>query len=688
MRPRDRLLTWLQSTLLSVFLGAGIGKCISSAYDLPFREPYFLLTGVAVWAIFCGICFSFRLGALPPVALASLGVLSWWKGSLSISTEAVVHFISDCLSKTYGFEKIRWSEENLSQADPGVFLLFVAAIVVLSVSWTVCRRKMAVWALGAILLPLSSCFLIINRAPSSESLFWVLFATILLILSQNLRRESAGKGNRLFFLAAIPTFFALCFMFLSLPQAGYVRQHSSQAVVNTMADQLSGILNPQSIIVGEAAQVDLRDAGPRNLSQSVVMELTTTQNGTLYLRGRSYDTYTGTGWRNGTPPSEPSWPQYGQISGDARMEITTRAILPLVYYPYYPQDVDMAAIGSGQENTEGSTQFSFHYRSHVFQARTTYISEEAREYFTSLPDSTAQWAQPLARSFALSSSDYPVDKSQLAERILYYVMRHGHYDLKTPAMPSTYDDFAQWFLEESDSGYCVHYATAATVLLRAAGIPARYVTGYMVSANAGGTTYVRKAHAHAWIECWLDGYGWMVLDATAPGSTEIPEQTDPTFPTEVPSTPTVRPTTPTPTDTGTEGTGTTDPHPGSPDTDAPVSPILWAALNLLVLLILLAGLILLQWQLRLQSRRQRMRTGPINRRILCAWQELAMLSRLSGVSIDDSLLELARQARFSNHVLTEEALSPFAGAIAKRVRVLRQQPLLKRLLHRFLYAAY
>ena len=65
-----------------------------------------------------------------------------------------------------------------------------------------------------------------------------------------------------------------------------------------------------------------------------------------------------------------------------------------------------------------------------------------------------------------------------------------------------------------------------------------------------------------------------------------------------------------------------------------------------------------------------------------------MLSRLSGVSIDDSLLELARQARFSNHVLTEEALSPFAGAIAKRVRVLRQQPLLKRLLHRFLYAAY
>ena len=43
------------------------------------------------------------------------------------------------------------------------------------------------------------------------------------------------------------------------------------------------------------------------------------------------------------------------------------------------------------------------------------------------------------------------------------------------------EDFAIWFLTEADTGYCIHFATAAVVLLRAAGIPARYVDGYVVN---------------------------------------------------------------------------------------------------------------------------------------------------------------------------------------------------------------
>ena len=41
-------------------------------------------------------------------------------------------------------------------------------------------------------------------------------------------------------------------------------------------------------------------------------------------------------------------------------------------------------------------------------------------------------------------------------------------------------DFATWFLQEAKSGYCVHFATTGTVLLRALGIPARYAEGYIV----------------------------------------------------------------------------------------------------------------------------------------------------------------------------------------------------------------
>ena len=70
-------------------------------------------------------------------------------------------------------------------------------------------------------------------------------------------------------------------------------------------------------------------------------------------------------------------------------------------------------------------------------------------------------------------------------------------------MPSG-KDFATWFLNESDTGYCVHFATAGTLMLRALGIPARYVTGYYATAYANQTVTVTTDNAHAWVEYYSD----------------------------------------------------------------------------------------------------------------------------------------------------------------------------------------
>ena len=73
------------------------------------------------------------------------------------------------------------------------------------------------------------------------------------------------------------------------------------------------------------------------------------------------------------------------------------------------------------------------------------------------------------------------------------------------------------FLFSTRAGFCEHYASAFTVLMRAGGIPARIVTGYQGGEinYVGAYLTVRQADAHAWTEVWLNGRGWTRVDPTA-----------------------------------------------------------------------------------------------------------------------------------------------------------------------------
>lgn len=76
---------------------------------------------------------------------------------------------------------------------------------------------------------------------------------------------------------------------------------------------------------------------------------------------------------------------------------------------------------------------------------------------------------------------------------------------------------ADEFLFDLRKGYCEYYASAFAVLMRAAGIPARIVTGYQGGYWQEGGEYllVRQSDAHAWVEVWLEGRGWTRVDPTA-----------------------------------------------------------------------------------------------------------------------------------------------------------------------------
>lgn len=121
---------------------------------------------------------------------------------------------------------------------------------------------------------------------------------------------------------------------------------------------------------------------------------------------------------------------------------------------------------------------------------------------------TLAWAKELRRSHA--------DDAALVGAVL---RRFGEapfaYTLTPPRLDEV--DAVDDFLFRSRRGFCGHYASALAAVARAAGIPARVVTGYQGGEwnRIGGYLLVRQSAAHAWNEIWLDGQGWVRVDPTA-----------------------------------------------------------------------------------------------------------------------------------------------------------------------------
>jgi protein-glutamine gamma-glutamyltransferase len=107
------------------------------------------------------------------------------------------------------------------------------------------------------------------------------------------------------------------------------------------------------------------------------------------------------------------------------------------------------------------------------------------------------------------------DDMEYVRAILDMFSSQAYYYTLTP--PKLSDDSVDDFLFQTRRGFCGHYASAFAVLMRAAGIPARVVTGYQGGTFNRFANYwiVRQSDAHAWDEIWIDGHGWLRIDPTS-----------------------------------------------------------------------------------------------------------------------------------------------------------------------------
>jgi hypothetical protein len=140
--------------------------------------------------------------------------------------------------------------------------------------------------------------------------------------------------------------------------------------------------------------------------------------------------------------------------------------------------------------------------------------------YLQLPDNLPPRVHELSRKVTAGRNGY-YDR---ASAIALYLSTNYAYDLEIPRFADE-QDAVDAFLFDGRRGYCEHFASAMTVMCRSLKIPARYCTGFLPGTYNpfSGFREVYGDQAHAWVEVYLPGYGWMTFDPTPGGSSLTPE---------------------------------------------------------------------------------------------------------------------------------------------------------------------
>ena len=699
---RNGILTLPVSVVLSFLLSVSAINCMITGFRLEVNDLSQVMQVCFAVSLTVSLLLLWKWGGwATAVLLTLLAGFLWYRGVPEKPFLSLITGISRTYHNAYNWGYLYLATPGMAADWP---MAALGGILALSAARTLTRGKDTWLTVLLCALPLASCLVVTDTVPDSRWLFVLMAGLILLLLTANLRSENPHQGNRLTLLAAIPVVLALGLLFRMAPQEGYVNHSEEiQNKVFSLLQQLPQKVQTANPVVSSGAvgsepnNVDLKSLGPRAQYSNVVMEVTADTGGILYLRGQDYDLYDGTGWTASAHRAEPFLCD-GNSAGD--VTIRTRGRQELLYLPYYPRE-GVTLVGGSLKNTDRVKEYTFprivppegelrdpqpvEQDADILvipnlEAAAFGSTAERLRYLT-LPGQTKLEAQALLES--LLSAD--ASRREQAEAIAQYVRNSAEYDLNTPKMAENSEDFALWFLEESETGYCVHFATAAVVLLRAADIPARYVTGYMVTVQDGRTVKVTGGNAHAWAEYFDPQLGtWVILEATPALSPAVPTLPE----TQSPET---RPSESTPTETFGQIPTEAPTEVPLPDSTLPQAapeksngkfPVGW------LLLLAAVAAVLLQRAARLALRRRRFQAEGTNAQALARWQEVQRLARLLGEAPPEELLNLALKAKFSQHTLSSEELQQFDGYLTHCHRRMRKQPWYWQILYRCLWVVY
>lgn len=629
-------------------------------------------------------------------ALFVYGAQSCWEALTDFWTENTYFSVSYTLPYPL--------PDSQHQAATQIFLGAVFALLALPLGWAIHRLR-AFWLTFALTLPwLLPAFLAEVELDWSAMLVICAGWAALLLSSLAARRDPSG-GARIT-LVTLPVSLALIWLILLLfpfqqytqpTWAVYLQEQLNHLDWFPSEETLGG--GPSSPDAGQnAPRMDFYTAGPRSYTGRAMLQVASSRPGTMYLRGEVYRDYSSQAWTGVEPNSTDNLSNYNPLLGTSPVSATITYLTSprsMVYLPYqttvvedkqvfsdsplvFPQAQQSYTVGYIPLDDSPSSQGNIPTLSEQEEAYSAYLEvpEEISGDLLTWYTQAMEELENSGESIRADATGEYAGELNTASIIAQLLERNATYDLRTPRTPSE-EDFVTYFLEESHRGYCVHFASAATLLLRTQGIPARYVSGYVTTLSpvftSGMELYTARvldSNAHAWVEIYLYGYGWYPVEVTPTSTGDTPNQSQTPAASTAPSaapTATPAPATPTPTPTVAPET------PDQGGIQVSLDWLVWAV----PVVVLAAGLWLVR-QLRYRLWRKMGQDKDTNAAVLKVYRWFGLLERLGGKAGAETE-DLARKARFSQHTLTQQERSLVLSQFRDEVARLRQSaPLWKR----------
>lgn len=695
-----------------------------NVYGLPGSRPVVLGACLAAAVLFLAV-FSlpkYRWGVILALLVLGLVLLGWYWDRIIQGAQAVYSTAAHVITESTDFPgeypiPRTWTWREIRAAS-NCFLPATIFALALPLGWAVVRRRTFLPVL-LLTLPWLIPIFLAEFPPDVVSLSMLTACWIARLLTGlTARKDPAGSARLTLAVlpAALLVLYGICLIF---PVEDYVypawAARTAQKLT-VLGERAAAPVLPGGNASGAAVSVDLAHCGPRRFTGRSVLKVESDWTGRLYLRGAAYADYTGESWERLSEEAQAELDEIGLDTSSyfARTDIAeegayTAAITHLngssrmAYYPYQlvglPEGLGAVSYVSDSylrlEESRGAYTVEFSdpddlNRMIADRAYCQFVYKHYLDVPEELEETLEMWwtmRQSLSSYVSLSSARGTPLPSEAIDRIAGWLGQTAEYDLNTPVTPDG-EDFVEYFLTEGQRGYCVHFASAAVLLLRQAGVPARYVSGYVADVE-DGVGFVADSRAHAWVEIFVDGCGWYPVEVTPAAAfsddtagEELPTTSEPA---EEPSPSAETPELPTQSEipaaepsgnssqAGTEGPGAAEE--GAVD-------LSWLGYGAAALVILSVPILI-----RALRRRRWNRLTALpdhNRAVLETYRWYQKLLPWGGKS-DQQLEDLARKAKFSQHTLTDQERREAVAILRREIARLSAQPSWKRPLFRYLF---
>ncbi len=381
--------------------------------------------------------------------------------------------------------------------------------------WEVKARRDAYVVLNLNFFVLASAFLWTQDLGMALKVVVALLACLFALIALSDDENTTGAGRlRALALLAIPALPLLVVLFLFFP-----RMPPLWSLQMAGAGATSGISDSMS--PGDFSNL----SKSTELAFRVEFEGNIPSREQMYWRTMVFTRFDGVTWRQSDAGQQfwqsaevmPEWASnayQGQSAGRYQviLEPTNQQWL---FGLDYPQPESARDIGMNQEFNLRSytpvTQQRRYWVMHYPNAKIDLVlSDRQRQLNLSLPD-----GNPKTRALAQQLKGQSQGNSRRLVALIqeYILTNQFRYTLSPPLLQQERIDE---FLFDTKAGFCEHYASSFVFLMRAAGVPARVVTGYQGGqlGRDGNSWEVRQMDAHAWAEIWIEQQGWVRIDPT------------------------------------------------------------------------------------------------------------------------------------------------------------------------------